>query len=143
MDCWLLTGSKLQRIGMQSPFVCLCMEFYLVPVSGHSACSYSSQNFKSKFQIISYGVGSGFYIFGLISSPHVLTAVYISEEKCSSFLSGLNTFWEGFRDPFFLCPLATDVKPHPHHTVVQLIISSFNCGMQKCLSCSLSVVRVV
>lgn len=92
MDLWLLTGSKLQRIDMQSPVGCICIfcaAFYLVLVPGQSACSYSSQNFKSKFQIISYGVGNGFYIFGLISPPHVLTAVYTLEERSNSFLSGL------------------------------------------------------
>lgn len=117
-----------------------CVTFQLVPVSGHSAWSSSSQNFKSKFQIFSYVVGSGFYIFGInFFSPCFNCCLYFRGKKQLIPVRSKISFGKAFCVPFLFCSLAVDVKPHI--TVIQLIISCFNCGMQKSLSCFLLVVR--
>lgn len=98
---------------------CQCLDTLLAPLPLIKISNYS------------HSIGSGFCMTRcLISPPYLLPAVIFWRKDTTPYYSHIrNAFWEDLSSSLLFLLLALDIKPHPHTTVVYLIIPSFNCGV--------------
>lgn len=109
-------------------FVCLWVAFYLVPVSGHSACSsFPNQYFQLILTV--WAVDFVWLVAWFLLLTFYLLLYFGEKIQLLISLTSETPFWEGLSYSLLFLPLGLGVKPHAHATVVHLTIPSFNCGL--------------